>query len=108
MVEPHGNLFVKSGTDFRNMTKIKVEFPEVPHPAGTAPAAARPKLSWEEVLITLDVPEDKAVAKARARALTLHARLLPPRPPAAASCAHRLDASSAASPEPLVQCPSKL
>ena len=68
MVEPHNNLFCKSGTDFRNMTKIKVEFPDVPFPPGTAPAAARPKLSWEEVLITLDVPEDKAVAKARARA----------------------------------------
>jgi len=63
MVEPHNNLFCKSGTDFRNMTKIKVEFPDVPFPPGTAPAAARPKLSWEEVLITLDVPEDKAVAK---------------------------------------------
>lgn len=56
MMEKNNNLMVKSGTDFRNLTKVIVDFTDV------APGA-RPKLSWEEHAITKDLKEDRKVKK---------------------------------------------
>lgn len=73
LVQPHGNLLCKSGTDFKNVTAIEVTMPEAAaadgdsttangsssQPAnGAAAAAGRPSFSWQEHAMTSDVPED--------------------------------------------------
>ncbi|PNH05871.1 5'-nucleotidase [Tetrabaena socialis] len=51
-VEPHNNLMVKSGTDFRDLSIIEVEF--------AAGSSTEPKLSVERIIIDSSVPEDPA------------------------------------------------
>ncbi|WIA18701.1 hypothetical protein OEZ85_003402 [Tetradesmus obliquus] len=74
LVQPHGNLLCKSGTDFKNVTAIEVTMPEAaaadgdsttangsssqPANGAAAAAAGRPSFSWQEHAMTSDVPED--------------------------------------------------
>ncbi|PNW85312.1 hypothetical protein CHLRE_03g180450v5 [Chlamydomonas reinhardtii] len=51
-IEPHNNLMVKSGTDFRDMSLIEVEFPNG--------STTDPKMSVERLVIDGSVPEDPA------------------------------------------------
>ncbi|KAG2448379.1 hypothetical protein HYH02_006961 [Chlamydomonas schloesseri] len=51
-IEPHNNLLVKSGTDFRDMSLIEVEFPNG--------STTDPKMSVERLVIDGSVPEDPA------------------------------------------------
>ena len=50
-VEPHNNLLVKSGTDFRDLSVVRVELPG---------GDAAPKLTPERISIVSAVPEDPA------------------------------------------------
>ncbi|GFR40976.1 hypothetical protein Agub_g1641 [Astrephomene gubernaculifera] len=50
-IEPHNNLMVKSGTDFRDLSVIEIEFP-----AGSRD----PKMSVEHIVIDSSVQEDPA------------------------------------------------
>ncbi|GIL42857.1 hypothetical protein Vafri_709 [Volvox africanus] len=50
-IEPHFNLMVKSGTDFRDLSLIEVEFPS---------DSLDPKMSVERIVIDSSVPEDLA------------------------------------------------
>lgn len=61
MIEKHGNLLLKSGTDFRNLTHVKVTFPDVP--------GQRVGLTWKEIPILLSTPEDKEMRKVGGRPL---------------------------------------
>ncbi|KAG2448378.1 hypothetical protein HYH02_006960 [Chlamydomonas schloesseri] len=51
-IEPHSNLLVKSGTDFRDLSLIEVEFPNG--------STTDPKMSVERLVIDGSVPEDPA------------------------------------------------
>ncbi|KAG2499914.1 hypothetical protein HYH03_002202 [Edaphochlamys debaryana] len=50
-IEPHNNLMIKSGTDFRDMSIIEVELPD---------NCPDPKMSVERIVIDGSVPEDPA------------------------------------------------
>ncbi|KAF8064656.1 yfkN [Scenedesmus sp. PABB004] len=52
LVQPHGNLLVKSGTDFRQFTHVTV----------TLPSQSRPRFSWRTHEVRGADPEDAAVA----------------------------------------------
>ena len=56
-IEPHNNLMVKSGTDFRDMSLIEVEFPNG--------STTDPKMSVERLVIDGSVPEDPAAKEVR-------------------------------------------
>ncbi|KXZ56803.1 hypothetical protein GPECTOR_1g723 [Gonium pectorale] len=50
-IEPHNNLLVKSGTDFRDLSLIEIEFPA---------DSKDPQMSVEHIVIDSSVPEDPA------------------------------------------------
>jgi hypothetical protein len=74
LLQPHGNLLCKSGTDFKNVTAVTITMPEAAAAAGdgaaanghssggeaaaAAAAAGRPSFSWQDHATTSDVPED--------------------------------------------------
>ncbi|EFJ51913.1 hypothetical protein VOLCADRAFT_103101 [Volvox carteri f. nagariensis] len=51
-IEPHNNLLVKSGTDFRDLSVVEVEFDE---------GSKDPRLSVERIPIDSSIPEDPAM-----------------------------------------------
>jgi len=53
-IPPHNNLMVKSGTDFRDLTRVDVVFP---------PGSLTPKLSWTRFTMDSKVPEDPETAE---------------------------------------------
>jgi hypothetical protein len=93
LVEPHFNLMVKSGTDFRDMTLLTIELPPqgqvlTPEEARKAAAAAveahegldelkesvsdgialasgRATVKWQHIQITGKLPDDEETAKVR-------------------------------------------
>ncbi len=56
-IEPHSNLLVKSGTDFRDLSLIEVEFPNG--------STTDPLMSVERLVIDGSVPEDPATKAVR-------------------------------------------
>jgi hypothetical protein len=98
LVQPHGNLLCKSGTDFKNVTAVTVTMPEAAAAAGAhdgaangsssghssadgkaaaAAAGSRPSFSWQDYAMTSDVPEDpdiKQVGAVSLPAAVLHWR----------------------------------
>ncbi|KAL6766462.1 FAP215 [Auxenochlorella protothecoides x Auxenochlorella symbiontica] len=50
-VAPHGTLVVKSGTDFREFTRLELALPLRPHPA-------RPDVAWARVEVGASTPPD--------------------------------------------------
>jgi hypothetical protein len=88
MVQPHNNLLCKSGTDFKNVTAITLALPVAAaapaadgaatngvngHSSGSdaAAAAARPSFSWQDYLMTSDVPEDPEIQTVTADVIAL-------------------------------------
>ncbi|GLC44357.1 hypothetical protein PLESTB_000478100 [Pleodorina starrii] len=51
-IEPHNNLLVKSGTDFRDLSVVEVEFAE---------GSTDPRMSVERISIDSSIPEDPAM-----------------------------------------------
>ena len=58
-VEPHGVLMVKSGTEFRWVTRVSVELPAA---GGAAATTSRPEVSFDTLEVTSSLPEDEGVA----------------------------------------------
>ena len=56
-VPPHNILVCKSGTDFKDMTRIDVKMP--------ASALARPEITWSRLTQDSTVPQDPEVSKVR-------------------------------------------
>jgi hypothetical protein len=72
VLQPHGNLLAKSGTDFKDLTRIDVTLTHNDTAAAAAAAAAadgssssvrRPQFKTQHVQITSDIPEDPEIAE---------------------------------------------
>jgi hypothetical protein len=72
--QPHGNLLAKSGTDFKDLTRIDITLPAAAAAATAAEAGAagassssssrpRPQFKTQHIQITSDVPEDPEIAE---------------------------------------------
>ncbi len=51
-IQPHNVLMVKSGNDFRDLTRVEVALPTT---------GGRPKVTWERMSMHSSVPEDPEV-----------------------------------------------
>lgn len=58
-VKPHGVLMVKSGTEFRWVTRVSVQLPET---SGAAATTSRPEVSFDTLEVASSLPEDEGVA----------------------------------------------
>lgn len=68
---PGGCLYVKSGTDFKDLTRVTVTLPPpngsssdgASGAGGAAQASARPTFEWQHLGVPADAAEDPAVAQ---------------------------------------------
>lgn len=77
VLQPHGNLLAKSGTDFKDLSRIDITLPPAAAIDATAAVQAaaattadggnssiqRPTFSTRHIQITSDIPEDPAIAE---------------------------------------------
>ena len=70
VLQPHGNLLAKSGTDFKDLTRIDITLMHADAAAARAAAAdgssssvRRPQFKTQHIQITSDIPEDPEIAE---------------------------------------------
>jgi hypothetical protein len=67
VLQPHGNLLAKSGTDFKDLTRVDITLSQDDAAAAvdgsSGSSARRPHFKTQHIQITSDIPEDPEIAK---------------------------------------------